>query len=182
MSCPILSCAMPASPDLSYYYSFCLCCSHISLLSICLTVSSPLSLSSSFYLSSSFRSRSGRGLTFTSARVLVSSTCRQSRHAYRHKGLHFACSPCSRAHCVLSPMGWAVSACSHMQQNIDMANYRMATCTQRRRPGQTASHSAPTSVLWPFRIGLLFAPCSLGCSVSQLFPACVPFSCCCPLC
>ena len=110
MSCPILSSAMPVSPDLSYLvfllmsvsysYSFCWCCFHISLLSLCLTVSSSLNLSSSFYLSSSFCSTNGRGLTFTSARVLVSSTCRQSKLAYRHKGLHFACSPCSRAHCV----------------------------------------------------------------------------------
>ena len=45
-----------------------------------------------------------------------------------------------------------VSRCSHMQQSIDMANYRIGSCTALLRPSPCLSES------------LLFAPCSLWCS------------------
>ena len=41
---------------------------------------------------------SGRGLTFTFARVLVSSTYRWARPATRRRGPHEVCCPCSHAH------------------------------------------------------------------------------------
>ena len=87
-------------------------------------------------LSSSFCPSQNRGLTFTSARVFISSTCRQSRLAHRRKGLHFACSPCS-------------------QQNIDVANHRIAT-KATSAPKETAGQSACASLTLPFRIGPSF--------------------------
>ena len=71
-------------------------------LSFCLSVF--LFFLLSFFLSPSFslpvRCARGWGLTFTIARVLVSSTYRWARLAtHRHQGTqHSVCSPCSRAH------------------------------------------------------------------------------------
>ena len=86
-------------------------------ISPCLSLFSSLSQlfhnSLSFFLSFSLPVRCARGwgLTFTFARVLVSSTCRWARLAtHRHKVPHQMCIPCSRVHlgrvptaCVSSP-------------------------------------------------------------------------------
>ena len=190
-SCPVLSCPMPLSSGMSCLVFFEGCHFRIltvSAFAVSLFPCCPfvcLSVSSSFHLYSCFRSTRGRGPTFTSARVLVSSTCRQSRLAHRHKGLHFTCIPCSRAHftlvpaaCVPSPRDWAVSRGSHKQNN-DMANYRIGSCTKEPsgRPLETAGHSAPASLSVPFQIVPFLHPALCGvptvpwlCAVSLLLP------------
>ena len=137
----------------SYSESVCFCCVHLSLLSLCLSVSS------FSFLSSSFCSASGRGLTFTSTRVLVSSTCRQSTDT-KECTLR-AVRPLA---CVSSSRDWA-------EQDNDMANYGTGSCTEEppRRPGETAGHSAPASLPLPFQIALFLHPVLCGVqAVSQL--------------
>ena len=192
MSCPVLSCPMPLSPGMSclvfswmsfsFSYSSCFCCfplSLFSLLSLCL--SRLLVFFSSFCLYSCFRSTRCRGLTFTSVRVLVSSTCRQSRLAHRSNEPHTVHSvlsrplyPCSHRMCIIA---WAVSRSSHKQNN-DMANYGISSCKEEPpgRSEETASHSAPASLTVTFRIPPFFHRVLGGVqTVSQLFPGCVPF-------
>ena len=182
-SCPVLSCPMPLSPGMSCLVFFEGCHFRIltvSAFAVSLFPCCPfvcLSVSSSFHLYSCFRSTRGRGLTFTSARVLVSSTCRQSRLAHRHKGPHFTCIPCSRAHftlvptaCVSSPRDWAVSRGSHKQNN-DMANYRIGSCT--KEPPGAPWKPQVTAPLRPFPClseSLLF--CTLLSVVFKLCPNC----------
>ena len=162
----------------SYSYSFCFCWFPLSLLSLCLSV---------FHLYSCFRSIRGTGLTFTSARVLVSSTCRQSRLAHRSNEPHTVHSvlsrplyPCSHRMCLIA---WAVSRSSHKQYN-DMANYGISSCTEEPsgRSEETASHSAPASLPLPFAnrsfcctlLSVVFKLCP-NCSLAVCrFPAAAP--------
>ena len=99
-----------------------------------------------------------RGLTFTSARVLVSSTCRWARlPTRRHNGTTLCV--CSRAYlgrvttaCVSSPRDWPVSIGSHMQQDmgtskaprhlgapIPLLEYRSLQKTTIQKIGDTSS-------------------------------------------
>ena len=69
----------------------------------------------------------GRGLTLTSARVLVRAHVDASGFPPpRHSGPHSACNPCSRAHfghvtaACHRQRDWALSKGSHMQQEMDI--------------------------------------------------------------
>ena len=94
---------------LFYVYWFCLSgeCKHNSLISGSLSVF-----------------KRGRGLTFTSAHVLVPSTCRWARLAtHRHNGPHQVCSPCSLAH-----LGRTTTACVSSPERRGSL-HRLSTCS-----------------------------------------------------
>ena len=106
------------------------------------------------------------------------------------KGSHFTCSSCSRVHftlvpsaCVSSPRDWVVSRGSHRQQNIDMANYRIDSCSQESPRGNHRSQRPCVPALAFPNLFFFLHPvlCDVQ-TVSQLFPGCVPFPYCSPAC
>ena len=71
------------------------------------------------------------GLTLTSSRVLLLSTCRWAwLTTHRHSGPHYVCNPCPHARfshvataCVSSPSHWAVSIGSPVQRDMVPVRY-----------------------------------------------------------
>ena len=178
MSCPVQSCPMPLSPcmschvfprtSFSYSFSFCFCCFPLSVLSLCLSVCLVFFLSVFVFCPPPCFEHLSTVQACT--RTQMTALCVQSVY---HSRAHFTL---LSTVCVSSSRDWVVSRSSHKQQNIDMANCRVASCTQEplRRSWETAGHSAPASLPLHLRNALvLLHPFLCGVhTVSQLFPGC----------
>ena len=171
MSCPVLSCPMPLPPGMrmsfSYSESVCFCC--------CPSFSVvPLSLCLVFFLSVFvllFCKRSGSDVHFFPRPCFENSST-----VHRHKGLHFTCSPTSRAHfTLLSTVCIIAKGLGSLQKLAQAAEHRYGQLPDSQL--HTRTTSALLGNRWSQRpcVPALASPnrsffCTLFCVVFKLSP------------